>query len=555
MTHSKPGAAGPGTRILSFVKGHKKISVVIALFLGLTAFRLLTGQAAGPFPGRFGGPEAVYVELGQAEYGTMRDLGHYYGTLSAPSRFSLAPKVSGELREILVDIGDRLESGQVVAFLDDEEYQLARDRAYLAVTLAQAQLEEAQANLILATNDMNRQRNLSDKSVVAVSELEAAENRLRQAQARLDVAESQLASAKNQLLDADLRLSYTRVTAAWPSAPVAGPAASTGAPRSPEASEAAVAVAAPAASHSASAAAGGSRASAEGSPAIEEGSRASSGASAPAAGEADPASLPGLAASASGEGAGASAASSSDPAAEVSAGAASGKAAPAPSAGEGAGSSLRADPAEAGYRYVGARLADTGALVTALTPILDIVSLDPLLVVVDVIERDYPRIRVGMEASVRAEAYPGEAFRATVKRVAPVLSADSRQARVELEVPNPGLKLKPGMYAEAVFTFNVRENVWSVPADVPYRKFDGYVIFVADSATGTVSERRVELGLTEGGRVEIIGPEPIDGPVVMMGQHLLKDGQAYRVPGAEPVPAAGVKPTSGSRGPRGLSPS
>jgi RND family efflux transporter MFP subunit len=200
---------------------------------------------------------------------------------------------------------------------------------------------------------------------------------------------------------------------------------------------------------------------------------------------------------------------------------------------------------------VGARLADTGALVAANTPILDVVSLDPLLVVVDVIEKDYPRISVGMEASVRAEAFPGRTFQATVKRVAPVLSASSRQARVELEVPNPGLKLKPGMYAEAVFTFDRREGVWSVAADVPYRKYDGHVIFVADPATGKVEERRVRLGIREGDRVELLDSGPIEGPVVTMGQHLLRDGQAYRVPGAEPVPASGVKPSSGRQGPGG----
>ncbi|MDR2612396.1 MAG: efflux RND transporter periplasmic adaptor subunit [Deltaproteobacteria bacterium] len=457
MTHPEDRAAGPGARFLSFARRHKKLSAVAVLFAGLTVFRLVSGQADGP-PGFGPGGEAVYVELGQAEFGTMRELGLYYGTLSAPSRFSLAPRVGGELREILADIGDRLESGQVVAILDDEEYRLARDRAHLAVTLAQAQLDEASANLRLARNDMTRQETLSRKSVVAASELEAAENRLRQAEARQGVAESQLASARNQLADAELKLSYTRVTASWPASGAEGEGPASPAP------------------------------------------------AAPAAGEADPAAR------------------------------ATGGVTP-------------------GYRYVGARLADTGALLAANTPIFDIVSLDPLLVVVEVIEKDYPRISVGMEASVRLEAFPGEAFKATVKRVAPVLSASSRQARVELEVPNPGLRLKPGMYAEVVFTFDRRDGVWSVAADVPYRKYDGHVIFVADPATGTVEERKVELGLREGDRVELMGTGPIDGPVVVMGQHLLRDGQAYRVPGAEPVPASGVEPSSARQGPGGLSPS
>ncbi|MDR1080870.1 MAG: biotin/lipoyl-binding protein, partial [Deltaproteobacteria bacterium] len=243
MTHSETGAAGPGARALALLRAHKKIAAVVVLFAGLTVFRLVSGQAA-PHSGGFGS-EAVYVELSRADFGTVRELGLYYGTLSAPSRFSLAPRVGGELREILVDIGDRLESGQVVAVMDDEEFRLARDRAQLAVTLAEAQLAEASANLFLARNDMSRQENLSRKSVVAASELEAAENRLRQAEARLGVAESQLASAGNQLADAELKLSYTRVTASWPAGDSRSPLAARSSPGGPPADSAAGPSAAP----------------------------------------------------------------------------------------------------------------------------------------------------------------------------------------------------------------------------------------------------------------------------------------------------------------------
>jgi len=167
--------------------------------------------------------------------------------------------------------------------------------------------------------------------------------------------------------------------------------------------------------------------------------------------------------------------------------------------------------------------------VTANTPIMTIVSLDPLLVVVEVLERDSPRLRAGLEAALRAEAWPGEVFRATVVRVAPVLSAQTRQARVELEVPNPGLKLKPGMFAEVVFVFREVENVWSVPLDVPLRRQEGFVIFLADPENKTVRLLPVTLGLVDGERVELVGAPPLDQPVVFLGQHLLTDGQGYRL--------------------------
>jgi hypothetical protein len=89
------------------------------------------------------------------------------------------------------------------------------------------------------------------------------------------------------------------------------------------------------------------------------------------------------------------------------------------------------------------------------------------------------------------------------------------------------------MYADVVFVFNERRDVWSVAEDVPFRRQDGFVLFQADSETGKVSLVPVSLGLVEDGRVELVGAEPITKRVVTLGQHLLQDGQPFKVAGGE----------------------
>jgi RND family efflux transporter MFP subunit len=385
--------------ILQSIFRHKIIAATVLAILALAVFRLGAAVLSdGPKGGR---PDRViYVELGQADFGTLREVGAYYGSLTSPRQFSVAAQVGGRLEKLGADLGDEVVSSQVLAKLDSAPYQLARDEAAHRVSLNEAQFKEAEANLRLAQSDMQRQSNLADKRIVPQAELETAENKLRQAEARLAVAESQLRASKSQLADADLKLSYTQVSADWP-----------------------------------------------------EGDR----------------------------------------------------------------------------RYIGRRLVDEGGLVTANAPIMTVVSLDPLLVVVEVLEKDYPRLRAGQEAILRAEAWPGETFPARVARVAPVLSAETRQARVELEVANPELRLKPGMFAEVVFVFKEIENVWSVPQDVPFRRREGFVIFLADTEKETVSMLSVTLGLVDNGRVELVDAPPLDRPVVFLGQHMLADGQGYRL--------------------------
>ncbi len=212
-------------------------------------------------------------------------------------------------------------------------------------------------------------------------------------------------------------------------------------------------------------------------------------------------------------------------------------------------SQVKATWPEGGRRYIGERLVDEGDLLTANTPILNVVNLDPLLVVVEVIEKDYPKIKVGQEAEIRTEAWPVEVFKGKVLRVAPVLSASTWQARVELEVSNSDLRLNPGMFAEVVFIFKEVQDVWSVPQDVPFRRADGFVIFVADTSTQTVKMLPVTLGLVDDGRIELVDSPPIEGPVVFLGQHLLDDGQEYRLPGVSrnPKPGEGGASAEGAR--------
>ncbi|MGL4209141.1 MAG: efflux RND transporter periplasmic adaptor subunit, partial [Candidatus Adiutrix sp.] len=347
------------------------------------------------------GVRPVFLELGEAVYGPLREIGLYYGSLTAPQRFSVAPKVGGELKQLLVNIGDEIESGHLLATLDDDGFRLLRDQAAHQVDLAEAQYAEAQANLNLAQNDLDRQTSLIAKRIVSQADYESAENKLQQAHARLMVAASQLSGAQSQLADAELKLSYTQVRAVWP---------------------------------------------------------------------------------------------------------------------------------ENESRFIAERLADEGALLAANAPLVSVVSLNPLLVVVEVMEKDYPKITLGLLAELRTEAWPDEIFKGRVVRVAPVLSATSRQARVELEVDNADLRLKPGMFTEVFFIFRQTEDVWAVPLDVPFRRQDGFVIFLADENTKTVEIKPVRLGLVDKGYVELVGVSDINLPVVFLGQHLLEDGAPFAVP-------------------------
>ncbi|MFO7783856.1 MAG: efflux RND transporter periplasmic adaptor subunit [Thermodesulfobacteriota bacterium] len=179
---------------------------------------------------------------------------------------------------------------------------------------------------------------------------------------------------------------------------------------------------------------------------------------------------------------------------------------------------------------VGERFVDEGALLAPNNPIISVLDIGSLIAVVHVIEKDYPKIKPGQVASIAAEAFPEERFTGRIVRLAPLLKETSRQARVEIEVPNPDARLKPGMFIRAEIEFDRHENAMLIPESALVRREEGVRgVFTVD--TGEMKARfiPVKTGIIQSDTAEIVEPE-LTEPVVTLGQHLLEDGSLVLLP-------------------------
>ncbi len=202
-------------------------------------------------------------------------------------------------------------------------------------------------------------------------------------------------------------------------------------------------------------------------------------------------------------------------------------------------------------RYVAERYREAGDTVALGAPIVSLVELDPLRAVVFVTERDYARLRAGQRAALLTDAYPGETFYGEIVRLAPVFREASRQARVELRVENPDLRLRPGMFARATLVLRELEDATIVPAMALTRRDGGDVIFLLEEGEGDGPARvrrvPVRVGVVDGDRAQVIG-EGIRGEVVILGQQLLDDGTP--VEAVRPAPPEEAAPEASPAAPR-----
>lgn len=201
-------------------------------------------------------------------------------------------------------------------------------------------------------------------------------------------------------------------------------------------------------------------------------------------------------------------------------------------------------------RYV--KLAET---VTVNQELFRFSEFDPLLVKIQVPEKEFSRLEKGQTAYLNVEAWPDERFEARVLRISPVVDATTGTIRVTLEVRARG-KLSPGMFARVFLVTDRHENAVVMPKRALSIESLSDTVFVVGDG-GQAVRRNVELGYEEEDVVEVLSGLEVGERVIVVGQDGLTDGtpiQVLKGPGADeagsPARAGGFeRPPTGGNGP------
>ena len=344
--------------------------------------------------------QPVPVEVASISKGSIAQIRTFSGTLQAHAEFMVAPKVSGRVEQLDVDLADIVSRGQILARLDNDEYVQALRQAEADLAVAKANLAEAENLLQIAERELQRIDKLRERGVSSEAQRDTAKADQLAKQAHVQVTRAQVIRAQAALETARIRLGYTQVSAGWR---------------------------------------GGSE-----------------------------------------------------------------------------------------QRVVAERFVDEGETVTANTPLLRIVELNPIDVVIYVTERDYATLQPGQGAILSTDAYPDETFHGKIVRISPVFRESTRQAQVELRVDNPESRLKPGMFARVMVTLEQVTDASIVPEQALAKRDEQTGVFLVSEDGSKVHWRPVRVGIRQGERVEISG-EDLNGRVVTLGQQLLDEGSEIRV--------------------------
>ncbi len=195
--------------------------------------------------------------------------------------------------------------------------------------------------------------------------------------------------------------------------------------------------------------------------------------------------------------------------------------------------------------YVMKRNVELGDHVMEGMNIYDIANIDTIWVMFEAYEADIPWIHNGDIVSFTMQAIPGKTYKGKVTYIDPFVSADTRIAKVRVEVKNPGHKLLPEMYANGIISANLKGAkdalvipksavLWTgkravIYVKVPHDKTISFVYREVILGSDLGDFYIVEKGLEEGEEIATNGVFRIDASAQLLGQKSMMNPEGGKV--------------------------
>jgi multidrug efflux pump subunit AcrA (membrane-fusion protein) len=193
----------------------------------------------------------------------------------------------------------------------------------------------------------------------------------------------------------------------------------------------------------------------------------------------------------------------------------------------------------------------TPAASVAAASLFRVAQTDTMRVYVSIPQPYVASIRAGLPAELVITNLNNQAFKGTIVRTAGAVDPGTRTLLAEVDVPNPGRVLMPGMYAQLRITVERLNAPLVIPSTALLSRSSGpQVIELVPSGPGraTVHYRNVQVARDYGSTMEIVSGLGDGAMVATIGSQILTDGQTVRVPPSTPAPPAVATPAPASGG-------
>jgi RND family efflux transporter MFP subunit len=170
------------------------------------------------------------------------------------------------------------------------------------------------------------------------------------------------------------------------------------------------------------------------------------------------------------------------------------------------------------------RNANVGLNVDLTTPLFTVTDLSTVWVIADLFERDFASADVGSPVAITTTAYPGLELKGRVQYIDPQVEAQTRTAKLRVEVPNAGERLRLGMFVDVSIGSRTPRPVVMVPKGAVQTVGTQTVVYV-ESGHGRFVQREVTIADTMGDHIAISSGLQAGDTVVTDGAFFIRAEQ------------------------------
>jgi len=175
-----------------------------------------------------------------------------------------------------------------------------------------------------------------------------------------------------------------------------------------------------------------------------------------------------------------------------------------------------------------------GSMIAPNLPIARISKMNELQVDIYVAERFISKLKIGLPAIIKSEAFPGKVFTGRIRELSPVVDKISRTMEVKLSLNDPKKELKAGMFVAVKLITEEKEGIVKIPSEALIDRFGEKYVFVigkdpTDPKKQVANKRVVVPGLRIDNQLEITSGLQGGEVIVIRGQTLLEDGSHVKV--------------------------
>lgn len=177
--------------------------------------------------------------------------------------------------------------------------------------------------------------------------------------------------------------------------------------------------------------------------------------------------------------------------------------------------------------FIKEKKATAGDYVRNGTPLLWIIQSDPVKLSFTVPEKEVGKLKASQDVVFRVDAFPDREFRGRVRNIYPSLEERTRTLQVEALAPNPGNRLKPGLFAKVTLYTGEARDMVVVPVTAILYDNARIKVFVAEG--NVAREKEIKIGNKYGEFVEITEGLKEGETIVVAGQNSLSEGVKINV--------------------------